>query len=186
MNHCGCGFIHFSGRKLSLANTPRQMRGHIPADTRQTTLFLISPKSIHLQDSCVANISRIANNMYVIECRRCWEKLVLFENNNACFLLYIKNTQKPSRRQSDPVFYRPIGPCLINPAARYVIDDSSHKENDIPFCSHIEEQLPPCEADNGIDNDDFNFMFSANRSIVIGSYRDSLTDSPDSFSPVQL
>ena len=182
MNHCGCGFIHFSGRKISLANTPRQLRGQVSNDPKNCSLYLISPKSIHLQDSCVANISRISRNMYLLECRRCWEKIFLFENNNACFLLYIKNSQKPSRRQSDPVFYRPITPC-INPAARYVIDDSTKKTNDIPFCSHENEQ-ENYEPDNSMENDDFNFMFSANRSIVIGSYKESFPDSSESLSPV--
>ena len=179
MKHCSCGLIRFSGRKLKLSNTPLPLQKQIPQDKRNASLYLISPKSVHVQNSCIANIKRESTNMYSVECRRCGEKFILFENNDACFFLHVKCSPKPTRRQSDPVMYNRKYNKSLCTTDRYIVDDSIHVENDIPFCDSSRDECD-IEIDSAQDTDDFNFMFSANQALVIGSYHDSLTDSTDS------
>ena len=180
-NHCRCELIQFYGRRLRISNTPIQMQRAYPHDFKSTSLYLISPKSIHIQNILMANIQKIQVNMYSIECRRCGSKFILLQNNNACFLLHIKNSTRHSRRQSDPVVYKPVDNKCTTLLDQYIVDSLKHF-NETPFRPFQNDEN--LDEDLSQDNSDFDFMFSANRQLIIGSYRDSMDDSELSQSPI--
>ena len=171
--HCGCGVIKFNGRKLKLFNIPAQLKAYLPRDLKSASLFLISPKSVHIQNTSYANIHRVSQNIKILECRHCSHKIILYETNNTCFLLQIKHPTKLAKRQSDPLFFQPITHNIKTTDDKYIVDDSALYVNDTPFTTNA-HQDDLFSNESAQDSDDFNFMFSANKDFIIGSYDDSM------------
>lgn len=183
MAHCQCGLIKFTGRQCSVKHAPADLLRQCDCDPRISELFLISPKSIHVEHMCGVITKRHTANMCSVECKRCGNKLTLLEANTACFCLLVKKEKKIIRRASQPFTLSTETEKNNLMIQRYVVDDSIKTEkNDIPFLREDEERSESQEEESSLDLGLYDFMFSGTSSLVLGSYRDTIPDIMESSS----